>query len=489
MCKFLTYEEFGAKGDGITDDIDAIIACHDEANKTGTPVKARNGARYYIGKSATATVMTDVDFGNAEFIIDDVDVPRGEHKRPVFSVSSSFENYDVRIASLGKDTKRVDFPHEGNVYVRVYNDNHKVFIRKGINQNAGSPMQDCFIADAEGNVKTDIDWNFTEITRAHAKCIDDEPITLKGGTFITVANCQEEYFEYYGRGIKVKRSNVTIEGLTHLIIGEGECGAPYSGFLLFDECTNAMVKNCVLTPHLTYYAHKLNGIHVPAGMGKPVPKGTYDFNASASIGVKAINVTQTVDIHDTRYWGTVTSNFSKDMYFEGCKLSRFDAHQGVTNVTLKDCEFGHQRVNLIGHGRAYLENCTVTGTVLVMLRGDYGATWDGDLTVKNCTLIAKTPGDKCLLFSANNSGDHDFGYVCSAPRTITVDGFTYDDSIEDKPFSILPRYDASFNEHEHPFPYVSTKKLTVKNFKSASGKSYTVTADPSLYEDLEIEAD
>jgi hypothetical protein len=43
---YLTYEEFGAKGDGVTDDFAAIIACHEEANKTGTPVKARNGAKY-----------------------------------------------------------------------------------------------------------------------------------------------------------------------------------------------------------------------------------------------------------------------------------------------------------------------------------------------------------------------------------------------------------------------------------------------------------
>ena len=487
MKEFLTYEEFGAVGDGVTDDIEAIIACHEKANESGTPVKAKDGAKYYIGKSATATVKTDVDFGTAEFIIDDVNVARGEHNRAVFSVSSDFGKYEIKIDALTKDTKKLDFSHEGNAYVRAYNDNHKVFIRKGLNQNAGSPMQDCFIVDKDGNIKTDIDWNFSEITRAYAKCIDDKPITLKGGTFITVANRQEEYFEYYTRNITVKRSNVTIEGLTHLIIGEGEHGAPYAGFINLDECTNATVKDCVLTPHLTYFAHKLNGVHVPKGMGKPVPKGTYDFNFGASIGITAINVTQTVDIHDTRYWGTVTSNFSKDVYFEGCKLSRFDAHQGVTNVTLKNCEFGHQRVNLIGHGKAYLENCTVTGTVLVMLRADYGATWDGDLTVKNCTLIGKTTGDKCLLFSASNSGDHDFGYVCSAPRSITVDEFTYDDSLEGKPFAMLPCYDANFDKHEHPFPYVPTRTLSVKNFKSVSGKTYTLTTLPEAYEDLIME--
>ena len=52
--KYLTYEDFGALGDGKNDDFEAIIACHKEANRTGTPVKARDGATYYIGgKDAT----------------------------------------------------------------------------------------------------------------------------------------------------------------------------------------------------------------------------------------------------------------------------------------------------------------------------------------------------------------------------------------------------------------------------------------------------
>ena len=31
--KILTYEEFGAVGDGINDDLPAIVACHAEANR------------------------------------------------------------------------------------------------------------------------------------------------------------------------------------------------------------------------------------------------------------------------------------------------------------------------------------------------------------------------------------------------------------------------------------------------------------------------
>ena len=66
------YSEYGAKGDGVTDDFDAIIAAHAAANKTGATVRADAGAKYCIGGAAkTARVETDTDWRDAEFIIDD----------------------------------------------------------------------------------------------------------------------------------------------------------------------------------------------------------------------------------------------------------------------------------------------------------------------------------------------------------------------------------------------------------------------------------
>src|SRR5687767_8193037 len=66
------YSDFNARGDGKTDDIDAIAAAHAFANQHGLVVKADEGATYYIGgKNRTALVQTDTEFGTAAFIIDD----------------------------------------------------------------------------------------------------------------------------------------------------------------------------------------------------------------------------------------------------------------------------------------------------------------------------------------------------------------------------------------------------------------------------------
>ena len=72
---WIKYSDFGARGDGKTDDIDAIAAAHAFANQQGLPVKADEGVSYYIGgKERTVAIRTDTNFGTAAFIIDDTEV-------------------------------------------------------------------------------------------------------------------------------------------------------------------------------------------------------------------------------------------------------------------------------------------------------------------------------------------------------------------------------------------------------------------------------
>lgn len=84
---WVRYSDFGAKGDGKTDDIDAIAATHAFANQQNLLVKADDGATYYIGgKERTAIIRTDTEFGTAHFIIDDTEVRN--RNASVFMVSS-----------------------------------------------------------------------------------------------------------------------------------------------------------------------------------------------------------------------------------------------------------------------------------------------------------------------------------------------------------------------------------------------------------------
>ena len=46
--KFVTYEDFGAAGDGKTDDMDAVIAAHNYANANLMRVKTNPSAVYLL---------------------------------------------------------------------------------------------------------------------------------------------------------------------------------------------------------------------------------------------------------------------------------------------------------------------------------------------------------------------------------------------------------------------------------------------------------
>ena len=73
---YVTYKMFGAKGDGKTNDYDAIVATHAYANANNKKVMADPGAVYYVDKMDPknpkgAIIKTDTDWTGAEFIIDD----------------------------------------------------------------------------------------------------------------------------------------------------------------------------------------------------------------------------------------------------------------------------------------------------------------------------------------------------------------------------------------------------------------------------------
>ena len=473
--KYLTYEDFGAVGDGKNDDFAAIIACHDEANRTGTPVKTKDGATYYIGGAdATAIIKTDVDFGTSRIIIDDRCLEKITSY--VFSVQSDFEVFPIDLTSIGKKQKTLDFPHDGNVIVNVFNDNEKVYIRKGRNKNDGTSVADAFLVDADGNIYPSVDFDYPTVTRAVAKCIDDEPITIKGGIFTTIANQQESFYRYHQRGFNVSRSHVTICNFEHYVEGELDHGAPYHGFIRANFTSDLTVRDAIITPRFIYYTES----KIP---GQQVPMGSYDLSFWSSIDVKCINVKQSIDILDRRYWGVYTSNFCKNLYLENCIFSRFDAHMGVTNATIKNCTLGHQSIQLIGHGEFLIENSIVKNSTsqFICLRCDYGSTFDGNITIRNCEW--ESASINARIISENNVGDHNYGYPCYYGKNITIDGlkikFTGGQPPENIKVSVLT--DANGAKSEMPFPYITPETVSVKNVVCENGIKYVMTYAPENF--------
>ena len=178
--------------------------------------------------------------------------------------------------------------------------------------------------------------------------------------------------------------------------------------------------------------------------------GTYDLGPSDCNRLYMIRVVQsnffeedgvtTTKIGAGGFWGIMGSNRCKNLTYEECTLSRFDAHQGTYNAKILNSNVG--AITIIGGGTFELIGSKVytQGSSLITLREDYGSTWNGDMFIKDTEMVMpasfsgnavsilnafwneselNSPGDKSLC-----DGKHDFGYDCYMPKSVVLDNFT-----------------------------------------------------------------
>ncbi len=471
---WVTYEAFGAQGDGVADDMPAICEAHSHANAHGLAVRTKPDATYYIGgRPLTAVIATDTDWNTSRFTIDDTRVE--DHKAPLFEVRSQLKPEEIRIDRLTRDQKQVDARPERDCHVLVENHNRRRYIRRGLNQNKGVPQRDCFVLRRDGSVASPIDWEYDEVTRVEARPIDDHPLVLRGGVFTTFANRTEQKvgYNYWARNIAISRSNTEVDGLTHYVVGETVVGCPYSGFISVQQCADVTLRNCFATGHKIY--------STIGAAGKPVNMGTYDYNANGVVNFTMINCRMN-HITDRTRWGVIGSNFCKNILLEDCVLSRMDTHMGVSGAyVIRRCTLGWMGLNAIGRGRLTVEDSTLYGNALVSFRRDYGSTWEGDLVIRNCRWIPAC-GDVSWprMINVSNDGMHDFGYPCSMPGEVTIDGLFVDDTNHPEdyqgmylftdPDGMRDGVEDITPTAERPFPYDPCRKVKVRGLTTASGK-------------------
>lgn len=470
---YVTYEEFGAVGDGKTNDFDAIAKTHEYANSNGLSVFANETATYYIGEAdKTAHIMTDTDWSTAQFIIDDTEVEN--RSTWIFNIAPSDSSINItdKVSPLKSDADNIGASLESKSLVVLTDSNVKRYIRKGANQNSGSNQTDVILVDEKGNIspETPLIWDFDAITNAVAYPVDSETLTVKGGRFTTLANNAASEYNYYARGIQVRRSNTVIDGLYHDIKNEGKTGAPYSAFVSLSCCADVTVKNCTFTGHKKYTT--------TGSAGTSVTMGTYDIGAATAVNAKFINCNQTNDITDIDYWGIAGTNYCKNLVYDGCALSRFDAHQGVLNATVINSVLGHHGIKLIGNGIALIENTTVLAEDFVDLRADYGSTWNGDLIIRNCKFYPT--GISNHIINAENSENHDFGYTCYMPQRIEIDGF-YVHRIGNSYLFTKVNSKHNSDSYSAEYPVVPPQEITVKNFSNLLFGKLLVSKNKAIF--------
>jgi hypothetical protein len=475
----VTYEAFGAVGDGITDDLPAICAAHAHANTHGLPVRSDPKATYHLGRRAlTAIIATDTDWNTSRFLIDDSQGVEN-HRAPLFEVVSLLPAVPLAIERLAQGQTRLDLRPAGDLLVLVENAQRRIFVRRGLNQNAGTAQQEVFILRRDGSLEGGVDWDYDVVTRVEARPIDPQPLVLSGGSFTHVGNrmAQEKGYNYWSRNLRISRSNTEVRDLTHRVTGETDVGRPYDGFLNIRQCAHITLRNCSIDGRKTF--------RTLGAAGRPVSMGTYGYSVSLVVNFRMLGCRMDEGrLNDRSRWGVIASNFMKNILLEDCALSRMDVHQGVSgSFVIRRSTLGHAGLNAVGRGRLVVEDSVLHGRNLIRFRSDYGSPWDGDVLIRNCRWIPHA-GDVAspVMFALSNDGTHDFGYPCSMPREVRIDGLFVDDSRHPADYAGLVFFSDPLGgpKPARPHPYALTKTLSVRGLETASGQPPRVCANPEV---------
>ena len=316
------YKDFGAVGDGITDDFFAIKACHDEANKYGHTVNAEPGATYYIGAAngtQSIIVKTDTYLNCCSFIWDDKAIPDPSESKaylsPIYQIAPSESSYSISGAQLpvksiaSGATVIENFAPGKRVLVLIYDSSKSHYIRYGGNQNNGAAQKEILIVNADGAIdpSTPVEWDYTTITKMEVYHIDEDPLVFSGGTkdqvdnysqlgtfdnfdcidrakVHTIFNDAPSEYKYHDRNIEVCRSNVTVKNIEHTLDDDVDHSAPYAGFINVLYATDVVIDGCVF--------QKQKAFSTTGAGASDVDMGSYEIHADYANNVTWQNCRQ-----------------------------------------------------------------------------------------------------------------------------------------------------------------------------------------------------
>ena len=246
----VTYEDFGAVGNGKTDDTEAIRAAHNAANAGGQKVLGTKGKTYYVSFTydKPIPIMTDVDWRGCKFIFD-ASAITNENDGHIFEISQTklmanevLESSDSRIVELNKpaekgepvikgiehgdeQTTKLDLGIGVPAMLIVTNKNSRNYMRWGLVDARGDEQKEVVLVDKDGNIdpSTPFLLDYEKITSITIHRINVEAITIQNATIehpASLINLGSGVYHAYTHGILITRPNTVVKNITHIITGE-----------------------------------------------------------------------------------------------------------------------------------------------------------------------------------------------------------------------------------------------------------------------------
>src|SRR5699024_3289448 len=302
----------------------------------------------------------------------------------------------------------------------VKNTNENRMLRYG--KTTPITQQDVIYVDERGRLGSDIVETFNDITSIKLIPCDNSYLVVEGGDFIISGDGKlPENGNYIGGVFNVSRSRVVAKKQVFSLpdgVRDSALSASH-GFYVLNSCYDVTLEDTRMFPR---EKSRVEGDDLPQ-----VPSGTYGIGGTYCIGLKLYNVTAK---NDTTGWGVMGMNYLKELIVRDSSLNRIDVHYAGNNITIKDSVIGSFGVSINGSGYIKIKDTVFHSNRFIALRSDYGAHWDGDITIDDCT-IKPIHEDKEIIFLNFNLREFDYLTDVVHGRSIKISNINLD-------FSAIP---------------------------------------------------
>ncbi|EJR32657.1 MULTISPECIES: BppU family phage baseplate upper protein [Bacillus cereus group] len=361
---FVTYSDFGAKLDGVTDDTKAIKDAHSYANSKGIPVVQRESKFVLNGQ---INVMTDTDLTGS--------VVKTSWLHDVYEYSRTNILYNIVGADLINITSSVNQAEFSKGALEIPSlakvESSCVVIESTATdfmRNDGGNIATVYKSEANMIMKNDTGTLVYPLTKDYTSATGfkvsiralENNLTFKAPT-LELINAGISSF------IKTSRNNITIEGgLVREVSNLTDYKAPMYSFVRGEKCCNISISN-VIAP-VVGRQNKTGEYGLGYFLIFDRACGMYIDKAEQQSG-----------------WSSVNGNYMRDIRVKNSKLIYVGGHANIYDLFVRDT-YVSSKISAHGGGLMEVTNCTIVGSrtsPAVETRLDYAGEWDGTIRITN----------------------------------------------------------------------------------------------------------
>ena len=363
---YVTYADFGAQLDGVTDDSAAIVAAHNYANTNGVPVVQHGGkVKCNFQVEVKTSCLLDMEF-----------VLLADSPQPVYSIEADDAQTFTFSGSVTTDSVTSPDARLNGCFAMIQNENTGWNL--GAREGTGTTIyhREVKAYDKAGMLITSPFYipNTGTFTCSNVHSLWERPVEFAGAT-ITYNNSEQANIPNF---LCVRRNNTTVKDITFnpLSVPPANAASLESNGLIFvNACANVKVSN-------------ISGNNNSSD-NETTTASTYSY----IIGFNSTFNCHVDNMLGVGGWGVVGSDWCDCMTYSNCVLNRVDNHFGafgtynLTNSKLTGiCTFTLP----YGNANAVISNVDMFPRVkkysCIDFRKDVKLAFQGTLYINNCTL-------------------------------------------------------------------------------------------------------